>query len=754
MPSTTPTTEPMSAERSGLLAEFARACKAAARAVSLYPGAHPAIGGSLSRLVSAAGRLTTEGRVVCSVHPDVLAIDGESPARPDPAIGELASLLHDRLIGELTIQREADADDWRALLLLLARAPEELIAEGGIGSAFAGSGRSHFEIREIDYAEVLRERAGGEKAQWDRIIAMCLQGDVNALDERALGSLVDALKDSETFGDLVEHFQQSESLSTLSVTVRVAALLQLMRAALDAARKRNPDEAERALQTMADSCARLTPEMMLAMLGSRQSANAADAKMANELMERMSDSTVASFVARSVTVEKGATERLAHALEVLVPETERKGRVLELAHEEAQQGQLGHDEGFEQLWKSAADMLTSYTDASFVSDEYGKELTTARAQALEVERVSDDPPERVHGWVATVSEPALQDLDLNLLRDLLRIEDDPAQWEAMASIVVGEIERRTLQGDAPAAHALAEALVRENGPDGRPALRPLAARSIERLAAGPLVRHVGVNLRKGEDVEVEFLNRLCHTIGAGVVRPLAELLAVEENPKATRRLRELLLGFGAAGRQSVEKLKNSPNPAVRRTAIDLLRVFGGQEALPELVSMLNDADPQVQRESIRAIVQIGTNNAYAVLQRALIAKNSTRETVLQELLGLRDDKASPLLCYVLKQTQPNGKFLKVHLDMLDALGALRGHPESIRTLKHVLYSGSIWTPFKTAALRRAAASALKRIGTADATAVLDEAIAKGPRGVRNAARTQVGTALRPEGKGPEGKKTP
>jgi hypothetical protein len=420
--------------------------------------------------------------------------------------------------------------------------------------------------------------------------------------------------------------------------------------------------------------------------------------------------------------------------------------VLELAQEEAQQGELGREEGFEQLWKSAADMLTSYSDASFVSDEYGKELTAAKSQAIEVERVSDDPPERVNAWVNTVSEPSLQDLDLHLLRDLLRIESDPALWDAMAAIVVGEIERRTLHGDAPGAHALAEALVRETTAEGRPALRAAATRTVERLAAGPLVKHVGVSLRKVEDVEVEFLNRLCHTIGAGVVRPLAELLAVEENPRATRRLRELLLGFGAAGRQSVEKLKNSPNPAVRRTAIDLLRVFGGQEALPELVSMLNDADPQVQRESIRAIVQIGTNNAYAVLQRALVSKSSTRETVLQELLGLRDDKAAPLLCYVLKQTQPTGRFLKVHLDMIDALGNLRGHPESIRTLKHVLYSGSIWTPFKTAAMRRGAASALKRIGSAEATAVLDEAIAKGSRGVRSAAKEQVGSTLRPEGK--------
>jgi HEAT repeat protein len=739
MPSTT--TEPMSAEHSGLLAEFARACKAAARAVSLYPGAHPAIGGSLSRLVSAATRLTHDGRVVCSVHPDILAINGQAPVRPDPAIGELATLLHERLIGEFTIHREADAEDWRALLLLLARAPDDLLAGGGIGTAWAGSGRSHLEIREIDYAEVLRERGGGTEAQWDRIIAMCLQGDMSGLDARALDTLSESLGDSQRFGDLLEHFQNATSVETASVSVRLAALLQLMRTALDAAQSRNPEAAEQLLQTMADSCARLTPEMMLAMLGSRQSPNAADAQLATALTERMRDPTVASFVARTITIEKGATERLAHALEVLVPEAERKGRILELAHDEAQQGELGQQEGFESLWKSAADMLTSYTDASFVSDEYGKELTAARAQALEVEGVSDDPPERIQAWVATVSEQALHALDLDLIRDLLRIEEDPALWEGIATVAVGEIERRTLNGEMPSAQALAEALVRETTPDGRATLLAVATRSIERLAAGPLVRHVAANLRKAEDSEIDSLNRLCHTIGAGVVRPLAELLAVEENPKTTRRLRELLLGFGAAGRQSVEKLKHSPNPAVRRTAIDLLRVFGGQEALPELVSMLNDADPRVQRESIRAIVQIGTNNAHAVLQRALISQTSTRDTVLHELLSLRDDKAAPLLCYVLTQTQPAGRFLKVHLDVIDALGNLRGHPESIRTLKHVLYSGSLWTPFRTGALRRAAASALKRIGSAEATAVLDEAVATGSRGVRSAAKAHGGTTL-------------
>jgi hypothetical protein len=80
--------------------------------------------------------------------------------RPDPSIGELATLLHERLIGRLTVQPQADAEDWRALLLLLARSPDDLMAGGGIRQAWTLTGRNHFEIQEIDYAEVLRERGG------------------------------------------------------------------------------------------------------------------------------------------------------------------------------------------------------------------------------------------------------------------------------------------------------------------------------------------------------------------------------------------------------------------------------------------------------------------------------------------------------------------------------------------------------------------------------------------------------------------
>ena len=732
----------MSPPQSAALAEFARACKAAARTVSLYPATHPAIQGSLGRIVTASKRLTAESDIAITVLPDALIVDGRAPSKPDPAIGELAELLHDRLVGELHIERDADAMDWRTLLLLLARTTEELMADGGIAKAWAASGRAHFEIREIDYAEVLRERGAGEGAAWNSIIEFCLQGNSNApIDERMLEAVISALDDPSRFDQLLQAVQSSSGTGA-SMGARAAALMGLIRKAIETLRARDNDVDQSAvMQTIADSAARMTPEMMLSLIQSARE-ESGEAPIAASVISRMGDTTIASFVASSVVNERGATERLALAFEALVPEAERKTRLLELAKETASQSALGGESGFENLWQGAAEMLMSYSDKSFVSDEYGRELSGTRTQAIEVERVSDDPPERVQTWLASVSDEAIRGLDLSLIQDLLRIENEPAAWQAIASVAADEVERRTLLGDVATSQALLDILVAERGDDGRAPLRPAAEIVLNRLAAGHIVRHIVFHLRKVDDSQVEPFTKICHTLGAPFVRPLAIALAAEENSRAIRHLRELLLGFGAAGRQSVEQLKHSANPAVRRMAIDLLRVFGGREALPELASMLDDADPQVQRESIRAIVQIGSEEAFAVLEKALVGGSASRDTILQQLIGLRDDKAIPLLCYVLNHTSPRRNMVSVHAQIIEALGTLAAHRESTRTLRAILYRGEWWAPLRTAALRRAAAAALRRIGDSETLAVLQEAATQGSRGVRRAAKHYLPSAAR------------
>ncbi|HXD16042.1 MAG TPA: HEAT repeat domain-containing protein [Vicinamibacterales bacterium] len=733
--------EHMSAQQSAALADFARTCKAAARSVSLYPATHPAIQGALGRVVNASRRLTADGDVTITVLPDALVIDGRTPSKPDAAIGEFAELLHERLVGELRIERDADATDWRTLLLLLSRTTEELMADGGISKAWAESGRAHFDIREIDYAEVLRERSGSEGAAWKSIIEFCLQGDTSAaIDERTLEAVIGALDNPERFNELLQAVQSAPA-GAASMGARAAALLGLIQKAIERLQARGELDQSAVTQTIADSAARMTPDMMLSLIQqAREPTDTGEASLAATIISQIGEDTIASFVGNAVVAEHGASERLALAFEALVPEAERKERLLDVAKETAAQSPLGGEAGFENLWQNAAELLMSYSDKPFVSDEYGRELSSTRLQATEVERLTDDPEERLQAWRDSVSDEAIRVLDLALIQDLLRIEAEPDAWQAIAIVAADEVERRTLLGDVETAQALLDLLVAERGEQGRVALRPVAETIVSKLSSGQIVRHIVFHLRKVEDVEP--LSRLAHTLGPSVVRPLAIALAAEENSRAIRHLRELLLGFGAAGRQSVEQLKNSANPAVRRMAIDLLRVFGGREALPELASMLDDADPQVQRESIRAIVQIGTDEAFAILEKALVGGAASRDTILQQLIGLREDKAIPLLCYVLNHTSPRGKLVSVHAQIIEALGTLPAHKDSTRTLRNILYRGEWWAPFRTAALRRAAAAALRHIGTPEAMTLLQEAATRGSRGVRAAAKKYAPAAAR------------
>ncbi|HXU87512.1 MAG TPA: HEAT repeat domain-containing protein [Methylomirabilota bacterium] len=726
----------MPVEQSLALAEFARACKAAARAVSLYPGAHPAIGGSLGRLVSAIRRLSAAGETVLVVHPATLMIDDRAPVRPDASIGELAELLHGRLIGTLRVHPDASADDWRALLLLLARPLEELIAEGGIHQMWTATGRGHFEIQEIDYAEVLRERRGSSGADWDRLLANCLKGEAVELDDAVINSLMEAVESSEKFGELLDRLNDRAETDGSAVSARIGALMHLLRATLAAVEQRNPAGTDEALTTVARATPHLSPDMLIGLLTNRMAAKAEDAAIAKGVVDRIDDGTIASIVARSVASERGATDRLAQVFEALAPDAAKKGPLLDMARAEAEQTEFGSDPRFPEVWQSAVTIL-NYSDKSYVSSEYARELSSAKSQAVEVERLSEDPPERIAAWLASVNEAALRDLDLLLTLDLMRVEDDPDNWGGVADLAVREIELRAHLGDIAGAQRLAAPVAEKAaGPEGK--LRTAATASLDTLARSALVKYLIGHIRKANDTELTALTALCQTIGPRLVLPFAEALSTEDHTHTIRRIRELLISFGAEGRRAVEPLKNSTKPAVRRTAVDLLRIFGGNEALVELTPLLDDADPQVQRDAVRAIAQIGTPEAYAVVDRACAANDAARELIVREMIVLRDSRAVPSLAAVLKNTSPRGALAVLHESIIDALAGLGAHADSTSALRGALDRGDWWAPRRTAALRKAAATALKRIGSAETLEALEDALRSSSRGVRAAARLALG----------------
>jgi HEAT repeat protein len=176
---------------------------------------------------------------------------------------------------------------------------------------------------------------------------------------------------------------------------------------------------------------------------------------------------------------------------------------------------------------------------------------------------------------------------------------------------------------------------------------------------------------------------------------------------------------------------------VRRTAIHLLSKFGGNDALAELAPLVEDKEPNVQREAIRAIVSIGTEEAFAVLEKALADGNQqSREAITAALTSIRDERAVPLFSHIVRTREYRRTLRSVYETAIEALGAVGG-PESVEALKIALYDGEWWAPFRTSALRSMVVEALGETRSPEALTVLQEAAANGSRGVRSAARQQI-----------------
>jgi hypothetical protein len=491
--------ETLTADEALRLGEFARACKAAARIVALYPATHPAIQTALQRVAETAERLRSQGVAQLMVLPETVLFDGRAPAKGDSSLGELAALLHAHLIGELRITGELTNTAWHTFLTLLSKPTDDVRADGGIERAWTAAGGGPIELRQIDYSEVLRDRAGGFESDWDHIIANYLQGEFSDLDDAAMVALFEIAGDSQRFKDFTEQLVARASENARRGTKDV--VLRVLQALADFVARQHPEHLDQILTQIAGVLPRLTPELVVTLIttGVSTADGQAGIDLAGEVRTRLSDQTVAEFVAQSVSRDQGATGRLAQAFQALVPDEERRLELLDMAEREAARLPIGRQPEFPALWKSAAEMMTTYSDSRFVSDEYGRELATVRAHAVEVERVSDDPPERISAWLATLSAEAVRHHDHRVLLDLLTIEQRADAWRYVLDSALKTIEQHVLTADLPLAQELLDAVIAA-AEDGKP-FATTASAGLERLRTDAQRRRV-------------------HTAGAGLRRPV------------------------------------------------------------------------------------------------------------------------------------------------------------------------------------------------------------------------------------------
>src|SRR6185436_4174857 len=170
---------------------------------------------------------------------------------------------------------------------------------------------------------------------------------------------------------------------------------RLLRAIVNIVSARDPSLLGPALRNMAAAAGHLSADTLLGLLQQRGD-DSPDAQVVNAVVSRITDSTIAQFVARNVAAQGSATDRLALAFQALVPDRDHQQRLLTLAHDDLAASPPGGSEAAAASWDQIAEqMLTSYSDEPYVTNAYARELSSTRAQALDVEQVSDDPPERI-----------------------------------------------------------------------------------------------------------------------------------------------------------------------------------------------------------------------------------------------------------------------------------------------------------------------------------------------------------------------
>lgn len=737
-----PPREPLDAPSTARLTEFARSCGTAARAVSLYPAGHPAVETALSGLAATAGVATVQPFHL-TVLPDGLLLDGRAPERPDRVLGELARVLHHHQVHALTLRKGGTEATWLSLLSLLARPAEELREAGGIGYLWSEHGglttetdRQSIELREVDYERLLRRQALGDPLTVAELFNGLLSGDLSELSEQARAMLGDIIGDPDKLAMLGAEIQERCGGSASAIA---DVLTELLRAGVELG---GPDASTDTLANLASMLPGLTADQMTELLRRRGTTSAATS--GGDAIQAVADAIpaeqTAAWVAESIAAENGASGRLAEAFQALVPDLDERRQLVSLIGGQMAESAFGQTDAFADIWKRAETLLTSYDDEQYVHDEYARELDAARTQAVEVEEVNDDPADRIEGWLATVDDQSLHSLDLQLLLDLLGLERDSYRWRDLSVTCVGHIEVLALSGDLTQALRLVEAIAGARLPSELPAgpdtIAHYADDAIRRLATGSALGHALAQLRGGDETASAQVARLCQLLGPAVVSTLAETLATERDGRTKRAVRDILLAFGADGRDAVRPLLDAPDWEVRQTAALLLRQFGGTEGLDELRRLLTDAEPLVQREAMRTMIEAGDERAFQVLTEVLSrGKSQHRDALVQELTAQRGERAVPLCGYLLSHLN-HRSMSNVYLAAIELLGAAGGI-ETIEPLERALYQGKWWAPLRTRALRKAAARALRRTRLPEAATVLRRAVAEGSRGVRAAAEPQL-----------------
>jgi hypothetical protein len=419
----------------------------------------------------------------------------------------------------------------------------------------------------------------------------------------------------------------------------------------------------------------------------------------------MPDATISQFLSKAMGEAGAVSEKLAEMFRSLVPSADRRRLIVTEAQDVTFEGNVAEQ------WTELARNLEAYSDRRFISDDYGHELHALQEDDDPHHFVSNDPPERVVAWIGSFSDEAMRELDLQLLRDLARAEQEPSRLKKVLEILQGHVVEAAAEQDWEGAARTVEAIqgIAQDATD--PGVGLQAADALLKLGASPAAAQALTELDRADAPRVTTLVRLLGPLAGALMPALAERWAAERQAAVRARLEDVARAGGKTGREALRRLLAAEGgaPALRVAAIRLLELTPGAEHLPALEVSLSDPHDEVRAEAFRALANASSDRAHDILARGIArADGATQAGLLERLTGLGGGRACPVLQRLVPQVDPQTASLPVCLSVIQALGHVGA--EAAEPLLASLVTRTRWsTPLRTWRLRSAAGAALKAV---------------------------------------------
>jgi HEAT repeat protein len=717
------------------LVQLARAIVVAARNWTLYPPEHPTVSISVKRLADAIRESSLGAAFSIGVTPETLVIEATPADATQAGISEAAALLHDRDLLRVTFLGDVPAEALHALLRVLSIEAGDRRSRGGPARIWATDGHPSIALEQIDYASLL-EREEGEVAEsakrddlWRSIVTSIAGGQKTVFDEHQQQRLLEIAGSPNDITDFAVAVAAPKCTLDGSpmITTQAATVLAAFRHLTSIVSVMSPARIPEVMNNLATAATQLDAHVMMQMMQVEEDPSAAVPVLPG-LAHAFDDAKVAQLLATALALDGQASDRLATIFNTIAPDENRKRRVLTMTRSLLSESDFGRSGQFQVLWTSVEELLVSYNDKPFVSEQYKTTLDAVGGRAEQMAS-GGDLPQELPVWMASLGQENVRTLSVTLLIDLLTIEKTVQRAAEIAEDMAALDEDLLMSGAYADALTVTTALARRANSAllGRDACR----QALDRLGDSLALRETAALLGDVGEEDWQAIKAVLESVGPSAIESLKPVVAVEHDHSGVARAEETIVGFGSPAVTRLASLVSDSRWFVQRRAARLLGRLAAPEAVPLLQPLVRQADPRVAREAIAALTAIQDPAAARAIQTVLrAATGPLRSAVIETLVAGKDPRVVPMLTRIIEESDPLGNDHEMVLETADALGAV-GTDSAVAPLVALARRKKFFGGRKLRTLKQRSVDALVRVGTAQADAALREVARTGDRALKS-----------------------